>query len=151
MISAALLLFLEGPTKRGLLLLLLLAPFFYLGAEILARKILVDSQGITVSKLLRTVRLSWSEIQSLDAVKSGSKLFLILLNLEGRLTLITNTIRPFRDLVTRIVESVPDEKVTADARELLSQCPTKTGPVIQAWIACLVLSGMVIGRLMGYG
>ncbi len=54
----AFLLILEGPTPRGLLLFLLLSPFFYLGAEILARKIAVDTTGITISKFLRSVQLS---------------------------------------------------------------------------------------------
>lgn len=145
------LLFLEGPTKRGFLLLLLLAPFFYLGAEILARKIVVDARGITISKLVRTVRLEWPEIESVDAVRSGSKLFLIVQADRGRTTLITNTIRPFDQLVDRVMTSLPADKVAAHAKDLLSNTPAKRGPLVQAWVACLVLGGIVIGRMLGYG
>jgi len=131
------------------LLLLLLAPFFYLGAEILARRIVVDPSGITITRLLGTVSLQWPEIESLDGVRSGSKLFLILVGQSGRPTLITNTMRPFRDLATRIMESVPEEKISAAARELLTGPASKIGPVVHAWIACLVLSGMAVARILG--
>jgi len=150
MASGFALLFLEGLTNKGLLLLVLLAPFFYLGAEILARKIEVDSQGITVFKLLRTVRMPWNAIQSVDAVKAGKKVFLILHNSDGRHTLITNTIGSFRDLVIRIAGALPESRVTQGARDILADPPRKSGPTVQAWLACIVLSAMAIGKLMGY-
>ncbi len=151
MIFGFLLLCLEGPVKRGFLLLLLLAPFFYLGAEILARKIVIDEKGITISKLLRSVSLEWSEIQSLDAVRSGSKVFLILLGDHGRPVLITNTIRSFSELVSRVLEHVPTGKVADGAVQILSDPPSKTGPLVQAWIVCLVLAGLAVGKLLGFG
>ena len=150
MVSGALLLFLEGLTRKGFLLLLLLAPFFYLGAEILARKISLDDQGITISKFLRSVRIGWSEIQSLDAVRSGTKLFIILLGERGRPTLITNTISPFSDLVDKILGHVPSERIADGAVEILSEPREKKGPLVQAWIVCLVLVGLVAGKFMGY-
>ena len=147
----AFLLVLEGPTSRGLLLLLLLSPFFYLGAEILARKIVVDTTGITISKFLRSVNLEWSEIQSLDAVRSGSKLFLILQREEGGPVIITNTIRPFPDLVSSLVATVPAEKISSSVHDLLTDAPAKFGPVIQSWLVCLVFVALVMGKLLGYG
>jgi hypothetical protein len=78
-----LLLVLEGPTSRGILLAALLAPFFYLAGEILARRIVVDEKGITVLKLLRSVHYDWPEISSVDSVRAGSKLFLVLYSDEG--------------------------------------------------------------------
>jgi hypothetical protein len=147
----AFLLILEVKTLKGLLLLLLLSPFYYLGAEILARKIVIDTTGITISKFLRSVRLQWSEIQSLDSVRSGSKLFLILQREEGGPVVITNTIRPFQDLVSSLVAAVPAEKVSSPVHELLSGSAAKFGPVIQAWLVCLVFVAMVTGKLLGYG
>lgn len=142
---------LEGPEKRGFLMLLLLAPFFYLGAEILARKIVVDEAGITISKFLRSVRLEWAEIQSLDAVRSGSKVFLILLGDRGRPVLITNTIRSFRELADRVMEYVPAARIADGAAQILSDPPSKAGPLVQAWIVCLVLGGLVVGKILGFG
>ncbi len=145
------LLVLEGATQKGLLLLLLLSPFFYLGAEILARKIVVGTAGITISKFLRSVSLEWSDVQSLDAVRSGSKLFLILQREEGGPVIITNTIRPFPDLVSSLVAAVPTEKISSPVHELLTDAPAKFGPVIQAWLVCLVFVALVMGKLLGYG
>jgi len=142
---------LEGPVKRGFLLLLLLAPFFYLGAEILARKIVLDERGITISKFLRSVQLEWSEIQSVDAVRSGSKVFIILLGNHGRPVLITNTIRSFSELVSRMLEHVPKGNIAEGAVEILSDPPSKTGPLVQAWIVCLVLAALTAGKILGFG
>lgn len=151
MMAGALLILLEGPTKRGVLLLLLLSPFFYLGAEVLARKIILDSEGITISKFLRSVRFSWSDIRSLDAVRAGSKIFVILQTDRSRPSLITNTISPFGEMVNRLLESVPERKIAQGALETLADPPTKVGPLVQAWVVCLVLMALVAGKLLGYG
>lgn len=150
MAAGALLVLLEGPTKRGFLLLLLLSPFFYLGAEVLARKIILDEEGITISKFLRSVRFSWPDIQSLDAVKTGSKIFIILQTVRPRPTLITNTISPFPDMVRRLLGHIPPQKIAQGASETLADPPTKVGPLVQAWVVCLVLTALVIGKLLGY-
>jgi hypothetical protein len=146
----AFLLVLEGATKKGFLLLALLLPFYYLGAEILARKIILDARGLEITKFLRTVRIEWSEIKYLDAVKTGSKLFLIVQPEQGRPVIITNTIRPFQDLAQRILENIPGAQVSDYAREVVQDPPAKRGPMIQAWIICLVLVGLVVGKLLGY-
>lgn len=146
-----LLLVVEGPTRRGILLAALLAPFFYLAAEILARRIVVDEKGITISKLLRSVHYEWSEISSVDWVGTGSKVFLVLHSEEGGTSLITNTIGLFGELASIIVSSVPRAGVAEGVHEHLSDPPAKMGPVVQAWIACLVLAALAIGKLAGYG
>ncbi len=151
MVFGALLLFLEGASDRGLIVFLPLAPFFYLGAEILARKIVLDPEGITISKLFRSARIEWTEIQSLDTVRTGQKLFVVLQTTDGGVHLITNTISPFKDLATKLLEHVPPEKVAPGAKEVLSDPPAKLGPVVQAWIVCVVLVGIVAAKTLGYG
>jgi len=151
MVAGAALLGIEGVTRRGLLLLVLLVPFYYLGAEVLARQVTLDDDGITIRKLLRTVRLEWLHIETLDAVGTGHKVFLILLPFDGRPTFMTNTLRPFNELVGQVLERVPESRISPKARELLESAPSKIGPVIQAWIVCLVLAGCAAGRLAGYG
>jgi hypothetical protein len=146
----AFLIILEGTTHKGFLLLMLLLPFYYLGAEILARKITLNTDGIEIVKLFRTVRLEWSEIASLDAVKTGHKLFLILQPENRRAVIITNTIRPFQDLAQRILENISRAQVSDYAREVINDPPAKRGPMIQAWIICLLLAGLVVGKLLGY-
>jgi len=150
MVAGVLLLVLEGATERGFLTGCLLAPFFYLGAEVLARRISLDETGITVSKLLRSVRIQWNEIESLDAVKSGSKVFLILLSADQPPALVTNTIAHFGELVQAITAHIPESQITDKARNLLTDPPTKHWPMIQAWIVCLVISGVVVGKYLGY-
>jgi hypothetical protein len=149
--SGVCLLVMEGMTQRGFLLTVLLFPFYYLGAEILARRILLDTRGITVSKFLRTVRLEWSEINSLDAVQSRRKLFIVIQAGRGHPVIITNTIQPFTDLVERLMAYLPKERISMVAGDLLSNPPSKHGPLIQAWIVCFVLTALAVGKVLGYG
>jgi len=140
---------LEGSSERGLLMLLILLPFFYLGAEVLARKVSISSQGITIRKLLRSVHIDWSELSTLDYVRSRNKLFLIFQTHDGNPTLVTNTISPFRDLAKKLLDFAPAEKISEGARDVLRDPPAKNGPLIQAWIICLFLIALMIGRFFG--
>jgi len=150
MAAGALLIIMEATTKKGLIILCVLTPFYYLGAEILARTVVLDEQGITVRKFLRSVRIEWSDIRALDAVRSGRKVFLIVQPIDGRPVLMTNTIQPFDDLLDKIFERVTDDKVSDRAQEVRSEPPPKRGPVIQAWIVCAVLMVLVVGKIFGY-
>ena len=151
MICAAILLIVEEEKSRGLILLLVLMPFFYLGIEILARKIRLDDDGITVSKFMRSVHLDWSEVESLDAVQTGNKVFLIVQGEDSRPILITNTISPFKELAQALRERVPPDKVSAACNDVLANLPTKHGPLVQAWIVGLVFLAVVVAKMLGYG
>jgi|UniRef100_A0A7C4EYM7 hypothetical protein len=151
MALAAWLVFLEGSSERGFFMILILLPFFYLGAEVLARKVIITSQGITIRKLLRSVHMDWTEISTLDYVRSRNKLFLILQTVDGKPSLITNTISPFHDLAKKLLELVPPDKITEGTREALNNPPAKNWPLIQAWIICVVLIALMIGRFFGLG
>jgi len=147
----AFLIFMEGATQKGLLLFALLLPFYYLGAEILARKIILNENGITVQKFLRSVHMDWSEIEALDVARTGRKVFLILQGGQTRPVLITNTIQPFENFLKRLTEKLAEEKVSDAVRELAKEPPSKYGPMAQAWIVCLLLIGIIVGKLLGYG
>lgn len=150
MAAGVVLVILEIKGGKGPLIALILAPFYYLGAELLARKIVLDDAGITVHKFLRSVRLDWSELESLDAVKTGSKLFLVLQGQRGRPIFITNTIARFKDLANRLASLIPRGRISDFASDALNDPPVKHGPLIQAWIVCLLMVGLVVGKLLGY-
>ncbi len=142
---------LEGPSQKGFLSFALLIPFYYLGAEILARKIIIHEQGITVRKLFRSAHMDWSEIEMLDMVQTGRKVFLILQGGQSRPLLITNTIHQFESLLQQLIEKLPQEKISQAVKDLTREPRSKYGPTVQAWIVCLVILAIVVGRLLGYG
>ena len=146
----AALIFLEGTSRRGILLIVILAPLFYLGAEILARRISVDARGMSIFKLLRSTRIDWPDVDSVDAIKTGNKLFLIVQKRDGRASFVTNTIRPFKELTDRILQAVGPERIADSVREILANPPTKHGPMIQAWLVCIVLGILVAAKILGY-
>jgi len=151
MISGAALIIFQGTSGQRLLITIVLAPFFYLGAEILARSVRVDEHGITISKLLRSVYLAWEEIQWLDAVRTGNKVILIIHLRDARPAFLTNTLEGFGELASRILERLPRDRVSEQAGALLAEPPSKIGPLVHAWISCLVITAVLVGRLLGYG
>jgi hypothetical protein len=151
MIAGAGLIIFEGPTGRGVLLAVILAPFVYLGLEALVRTIVVDDSGMTVHKLFRSTRVEWPGIEAVEAARTGSKVFLILARDHGMPILITNTIRPFHELIHIVLDRVPPALVTDSTRDLLTNPPKAHGPLIQAWVVFLALAAILAGRLLGYG
>ncbi|MCX5871686.1 MAG: hypothetical protein NTY51_00380 [Deltaproteobacteria bacterium] len=148
MISGIVLIFLNITKSNSYLFLFILAPFLYLGLEILARKITLDSNGVTVQKFLRSTHLDWPEIENVDGVRSGAKTFLILQSINARPVLITNTIDLFTDLVNTIIQRIPRDKVSDVAREIAQSAPKKLWPIIQAWLVCLIFGAVMVGKFL---
>lgn len=150
MLMGSWIIFMESHTDRFWFLIIILAPFYYLGAEILARKILVDSSGIVIRKFLRRAQMSWEDISYVDSLRSGRKVFLIIESNSTRPALLTNTLGQFPALVESIIQRLPPDKVSDSAIELVKNMPNKYGPMIQAWAVCLMLGAILVGKLMGY-
>lgn len=151
MVAGAALIFLEGAGKSGTFTAVVLSPFYYLGAEILARSVYLDESGFTVNKLLRSVRVDWNRVESIDTFSVGRKAFLIVQRDDGKPVVITNTLRGFAELTARIAGNVPQDKTMDGVRLLLEDVPSKYGPTLQAWFVFAVLAGIVAFKLLGYG
>ncbi len=134
--------------SHNFLFLIVLTPFLYLGLEILARKIIVDAKGLIIHKFLRSKRLDWTEIENVDAMRSGTKTFLILQTSGARPVLITNTIASFRDLVNTIIQRIPADKVSEAVREISDSTQRKLWPIIQAWLVCAIFWIVMVGKLL---
>jgi len=148
MLSGIVLIVLSIIRSHNFLFLIVLTPFLYLGLEILARKIIVDTKGLTIHKFLRSKRLDWIEIENVDAVRSGSKTFVIFQTSGARPVLITNTIASFQDLINTIIQRIPADKVSDAVREVSRSTQRKLWPIIQAWLVCAIFFVVMVGKLL---
>ncbi|MFA6222047.1 MAG: hypothetical protein WC647_07010 [Desulfomonilaceae bacterium] len=148
MLFATALIILSVVKTYSFLFLIVLTPFMYLGLEILARRVVLDSSGITINKFLRSKKLDWKDIQNVDAVRSGGKTFLIIQTESSRPVLITNTISGFPDLVNSIIERIPAGKVSEAAREISGSTQKKLWPIVQAWLVCLIFLVVMVGKFL---
>ncbi len=148
MAAAAILIYLEINTDKGILLVIILAPFFYLGLEVLFRRIVLDDQGLVIYKLLRKSELAWPEAQSLDAVRSGNKIFIIIQTHRSIPFIISNTINRFPELVRMILDLAPETAIDAGAKEVLERPVQNNRTIAQAWIAFTVIVGILMFRLI---
>ena len=148
MLSGLALIIISVARDRNFLFLIALTPFLYLGLEILARNIVVDATGLTIQKLFRRKRVNWPEIENIDAVKAGSKIFLILSTSGSRPVIITNLIAHFSELVKLIIQNVAVGKVTESASEISLSNRQKLWPLIQAWLVCVIFFSVMLGKLL---
>lgn len=134
--------------NHNFLFFIVLTPFLYLGLEILSRKIILNTQGLTIHKLFRSKHLDWSEIVNVDSMRTGSKIFLILQTSKTRPVIITNTIASFPDLANKIIQSVPSDKVAEAVKEISRGTPQKLWPLVQAWLIFAIFFSVMIGKLL---
>jgi hypothetical protein len=151
MVLGAALVLWEGASTHGILMLAILSPFFYLGAEILTRTIILDEWGIRVKKFLRSSETAWKDVDNLETVRSGSKFFLIIQPSSHKAIIVTNTIQPFQELTANILKYLPPNAVSESTSQALSSLPSKYGPVAQAWLVTLVLAAIAAGKFLGFG
>ncbi len=148
MLSGLALIVISIVKNHSFLFLVAFTPFLYLGMEILARKIVVDPTGLTIYKLFRSKRLNWAQIENVDSVHTGSKFFLILQVSSLRPVIITNTIAFFPDLVKKIIQNIPADKVSESASEISRSNQTKLWPIIQAWLVCAIFFTVMVGKIL---
>jgi hypothetical protein len=147
MVAAAGLIFVESGSDKGILLGLILAPFYYLGLEILFRRINVSEKGLEVVKLLRKTSVEWSDVKSLDAVRSGTRIFIIVQSESAIPLIISNTISDFKELSNIILNNVPDHRIDRSVYETLEDPPLNNRPIFQAWVVFMVLASVLAFRL----
>jgi hypothetical protein len=148
MAAGGALIILESNTDKGLLLALILAPFYYLGLEILFRRVGITDRGVTIHKFLRTSHVAWPEIRSLDAARTGNKIFIIIQTDAAIPMIISNTIDHFNELSGIILKNIPENKIDPSVHEILSDPGRNRGPIFQAWVVLAVVTGVLFFRLI---
>lgn len=132
--------------ERIVLTLILLVDL-YLIAEILCRRVDLQSEGLQIKRLLRSRELAWDEITHLGALRLGARIYLLLTTTRG-FYILSNSYGRFPELLRYLSEKLGAGKTDEGICKLLEGPWKNNKPVYAAWLAVLVLSAVISGRLL---
>ncbi|MDO3378041.1 hypothetical protein [Geoalkalibacter halelectricus] len=128
----------------------MLLPIGGLFVESLARRTEIDPEGVTVHKFLRRRRLPFVELTAVEATLVRKRAFLSLSSLDS-FVIFSNAYENFPQLVQTLMTQVPDEVISADARKLAADPPTKSTDIISCWVAVALMVLILLVQLFSGG
>lgn len=140
--------FLQVPVARQVLLALFILPAFLIFIESRRRTVRISSDHIVVEKVLRTKRIDFKDLTSVDAVRIRKRVF-ISLSTEDSFLIISNGYEHFGNLVQELVGVVPEAALSDEARQLAQDPPQKCSDIFSAWVAVAVLALIIVTQLRG--
>lgn len=135
----------QQPIAKIVILSVLLLPLAILFIESVFRRLEFDPEEVTAYRLLKTKKLRWSEVTSLESVKVRSRVFLTLVAGEDFL-IISNSYGNFPLLLKTLVTSVPEGAVTEETNSLLAHPPKRQADVLTAWFAVIALFYVLLAQ-----
>ncbi len=115
--------------------------------ECLFRKVELGTEGITISKFLRTRNLTWDDITRVDALAVRKKVYL-LLSTNGGFHVVSNNLADFTKIASYIVSKTGDEKIDPAVRKILESPSRRISDVVLLWLAAFIMVGIVCYKLV---
>ncbi|MFO7577382.1 MAG: hypothetical protein R6W66_06605 [Pelovirga sp.] len=138
-------LFAAIPSGRLALLAVFLLPAVLILAESSRRRVHIHDDHIVVDKILRSKRINFSDLTSVEAVKVRKRVFISLSTADSFL-IISNSYAGFDRLVRQLVSLVPPAVLSEDARLMAEDPPLKCSDTFSAWLAVAVLTLVIIAQ-----
>jgi len=117
--------------------------------EAVSRKIVISEGGFVLKKLLKTREFLWGDITHVGCLSLRSKVYILLTTKKG-FQVLSNAYEPFAPIVRDIVNHLDTEKieVEAEARMQMDKPTKNLSDLVAAWIAAVVLSGIIYLKLI---
>ena len=141
-------LFLHLPLAKTMILLVFLLPSCFLLAECSRRQVRLEENGILARKLLRSKRLEYAQLTSIDTVLVRKRAF-VSLSTEEDFLILSNSYDHFGDLLKQLLEKVPEKIISEETRQLAIKPPEKSSDIFSAWVAVAVLLLILYVQIRG--
>lgn len=139
---------LQLPIAKIMILLVFLLPAAVLFLESWLRQVVFEDDGILVRKLLRSKRLSYSDLSSIDTVLVRKRAF-VSLSSEEDFVILSNSYDHFGEMLKQLLARVPAQAVSEETRQLAVKPPEKSSDIFSAWLAVAVLLLILYVQLRG--
>ncbi|BCR06667.1 hypothetical protein DESUT3_37360 [Desulfuromonas versatilis] len=136
------------PVAKAFILGALILPITGLFVESAFRKAVIDEQGITVYKFLRSKSLKFAELTAVETVQVRKRAFLTLCA-EDEFLILSNAYGDFPELVRVLLSRVPEGTVSEETRQMAASPPVKSSDVISCWLAVALLAFILYIQLGG--
>ena len=140
--------YLQLPTAKIIILGAFLVPAGVIFAESSLRRVELAEDAVTVNKLLRSKRLSYTELTAVDAIRVRKRAFISLSSADDFLIL-SNSYAGFGRLLEQLLSRVPESVISAETREMAENPPHKCSDIFSAWLAVAVLVLIIFVQLRG--
>ena len=127
------------PIAKVIILGFLILPLLALFVESAMRRIVIDHDGVTAVRPLRSKRVEFAQVTSLETVQVRSRVFLTLMAGDDDFLIISNSYARFPRLLEHLMAAVPQGTVTEGTRQLAAQPKTRQADIVTAWFAVSAL------------
>jgi hypothetical protein len=135
--------FYKGSSTERMVLSVILIPVALIFIESFSRRVTVDDNGIAIRKFLRIKNLQWQEITHLGLLAMRSKVYFLLTTTKGFYVL-SNAYEKYEEMIRHISEHLDKEKVEENIKEQIATPMRNLSNVIGAWVAVIVLAGIIV-------
>ncbi|WP_020677305.1 hypothetical protein [Geopsychrobacter electrodiphilus] len=125
-------------TGKTLILAAIMLPVLGLFAESWRRQISFSADQIIARRLFRTKVIPLADITSVDTVRVRRRVF-VSISTEADFLILSNNYEKFGQLVTQLLERLPDTVISDETRELADNLPNKSNDLFSIWLAVIVL------------
>jgi hypothetical protein len=137
------------PVAKVVFLLVFAVPVTLLLVECIFRRLEIDATGVTVTRLFRSRRIEFDRVTALETVQVRSRVFLTLAAGDDEFLIISNGYADFPGLVRTLIAQLPEDVVTAEARQLASAPPVRRADIAMVWFAVVALVYVLIVQFRG--
>lgn len=138
----------QQPLAKILILSAVLIPVTLLFLESVFRRVILEEEALVVRKLLRSKRIVYTDITSVDTVQVRRRAFLSI-STEDDFAILSNSYANFGDLVNQLLKRVPASTISTETEQMASNPPTKSGDIFSAWLAAALLLLILYAQLGG--
>jgi hypothetical protein len=136
------------PTSKIVILGLIIIPIAILFLESISRRAIINEQGVTVAKFLRSKAIPFAEVTAVDTVQVRKRAF-VTLSTERHFLILSNAYANFPALVHLLLLRLPDSVVSAETRQMAAAPPVKSTDVISCWLAVILLAIILYLQIRG--
>ena len=118
----------------------------YLFLEVYSRQAALGSDGMAISKFMRSKSLGWDEITHLGSLVMGAKVYLLLTTTKG-FYILSNNYERFSDLLSQLLANLQAERIGPEISGVVANPPQNSQPVRSAWLMAVVVMAIMALRL----
>ena len=136
------------PLAKTIILGAFLLPVIILFAESSCRRVTIDAEGVQMDKLLRSKRISYPEMTSIDTVRVRKRAF-VSLSSEEDFLILSNSYADFSRMLKLLLKYAPAAVLSEETRQLADNPPEKSSDIFSAWLAVGILVLILYVQLRG--
>lgn len=127
------------PVAKAIILGFIMLPVVGLFVESAFRRTLVDAEGVTVNKFLRSKRLRFDELTAVETVQVRKRAFLTLCA-DDEFVILSNAYADFPQLVELLLSRAPEAAVSEETRTMAADPPVKSTDIVSCWLAVALMA-----------